>query len=103
MQWLYSALITIIRNIFKTFYSPMIEEQKQGLQRIEKKQEEVIQALNGFASAMAEYAKHLQNHTQAIQDLAKASGELKEAAKEQNKFLKGLAEFLEGLKEKRGG
>lgn len=103
MQWFYVALVVtglivilaIIRKTLKTFFSSFLEGQDQLFQRIEKKQEAVSESLNRFASAMAEYAKHLESHTEAIQNLANASGELKEAAKEQTKFLKGLAEILE--------
>lgn len=91
MQWFYKIL-----------FSSLIKEQNQRFERVEKKQEEVNQAVNGFASAMTEYAKHLESHTGAIQNLAKASEELKQAAGEQTKFLKGLAEYLENLKKKGG-
>ncbi len=111
MQWLYGVLIiagliislAIIWKILQRFFPSIItEEQKRRLQGIEKGQKEISQAINGFASAMGEYAKHLENHTAAIQNLAEVSKELSKTAQEQTKFLKGLTEFLEDAK-KRGG
>ena len=57
----------IKRQVQREIFSPVLEEQQ-----------ETKQALNGFAGAMAEYAKHLESHTKAVQDLAKTTGKLSE-------------------------
>jgi len=53
------------RNIHKKVFGPVIAEQ-----------EEIKQALNGFASAMTEYGQHLSSHTAAIQSLATSAEKL---------------------------
>jgi len=58
------------------------------------------QALNSFASAIAEYAGHLKSHTSAIQSLSEASQELKKGAIEQNKILSRLVETMEEMSSK---
>lgn len=90
-------------SLAKRIFSPITEDFEKGIKRLEKREGKTNQAINRFASAMTEYAKHLEHHTEAIQSLAKASEELKETAKEQTKFLKGLTEVLEDSREKKGG
>ena len=52
----------------------------------------VESALEKFAGAMADYARHLSSHTSAIQGLSEASHELKRGAAEQNKVLAAMLE-----------
>lgn len=47
-------------------------------------------ALDKFAAAMADYARHLASHTSAIQGLSEASQELKRGAAEQNRVLAAM-------------
>lgn len=90
-------------SLVKRIFSPITEDFEKGIKRLEKGEGETSQSIDRFASAMTEYAKHLEHHTEAIQSLAKASEELKETAKEQTKFLERLTKVLEGFKEKKGG
>lgn len=53
----------IKRRVQKEIFAPVLEQQQQ-----------TKQALDSFASAMTEYAKHLESHTKAVQDLARAAG-----------------------------
>lgn len=57
----------IKRKVQKEIFSPVLEGQQ-----------ETKQALNGFASAMAEYGQHLKSHTSAVQALATAAQKLSE-------------------------
>ena len=89
---------TVQRGIF----APVIEEGQRSSRilerRIETTEKGVIgtqQALNSFASAIAEYAEHLKSHTSAIQGLSEASQELRKGAAEQNKVLIHLVETME--------
>jgi signal peptidase len=69
------------RRVQREIFSPVLEEQK-----------ETKQALTGFASAMAEYAKHLGSHTKAVQDLAKTTGKLVDVVERLDKKLSGEEE-----------
>ncbi len=71
------------------------KEMERRVETTEKGMELTQQALNSFATAMAEYAKHLQSHTSAIQGLSEASHELKRGAAEQNRVLAHMLEHLE--------
>ncbi len=90
---------TVQRGIF----APVIEEGQRSSrileQRIETTEKGMVgtqQALNNFASAIAEYAEHLKSHTSAIQGLSEASQELKKVPPpEQNKVLSRLTEVME--------
>ncbi len=88
--------------IHKSVFSPVIQESRRSSQLLEKRiknsekgNTETQQALTSFASAIAEYAKHLKSHTGAIQGLSEASQELKKGAAEQNRVLARLLENME--------
>ena len=68
---------------------------EQRIETTEKEMTGTQQALNNFASAIAEYAEHLNSHTSAIEGLSDASHELKNGAAEQNKVLIHLMETME--------
>ena len=73
-------------------YAPEIDQIKRRVQRevfspVLEGQQETKQALNGFTSAMTEYAKHLESHTKAVQDLAKTTGKLSEVVEKLDKRL----------------
>lgn len=65
------------RKIHKGIFSPVLE--KQG---------ENIEALNNFASAMAEYAEHLKSHTEVMKNLAETTKGLKNVVEKLDKKLK---------------
>ncbi|MFC1874473.1 signal peptidase I [Chloroflexota bacterium] len=71
------------------------KEMERRVETTEKGMEQTQQALNSFATAMAEYAKHMQSHTSAIQGLSEASHELKRGAAEQNRVLARMLEHVE--------
>lgn len=75
------------QGIFKPKASPELLEE---LRRIEDRQDNVQQALNSFAAAMAEYGKHIESHVEAVKSMAEASRELKEVAKDLAKTVKGV-------------
>ncbi len=90
------------QKLHKGIFAPIIEENQRASQTLndrlgttEKGMEYTQQALNNFASAVAEYAVHLKSHTAAIQGLSEASQELKKGAAEQNKVLARLVEVME--------
>ena len=90
------------RTVQRGIFAPVIEESQRSSrmleQRIETTEKEMTgtqQALNNFASAIAEYAEHLKSHTSAIQGLSEASHELKNGAAEQNRVLIHLMETME--------
>jgi septal ring factor EnvC (AmiA/AmiB activator) len=64
------------------------------IEATEQKMTNTEQALEKFAAAVAEYAKHLSSHTSAIQGLSEASHELKKGAAEQNRVLMTLMENM---------
>ena len=80
-------LVSIVRKasqgahpISEALLRPVIEESQRNSQvlerRIETTEKGMVgtqQALNSFASAIAEYAKHLKSHTSAIQGLSEVS------------------------------
>jgi len=90
------------QKVQRGIFAPVIEASQRGSrileQRIETTEKEMVgtqQALNNFASAIAEYAEHLKSHTSAIQGLSEASQELKNGAAEQNRVLIHLMETME--------
>ena len=101
--YLYAGEISQSRQwAHQVIFAPVIKENQRTNQLMEQRLESTgkgmeftQQALNSFASAMAEYAKHLQSHTSAIQGLSEASHELKKGAAEQNQVLARLLETVE--------
>lgn len=90
------------QKIHRGIFAPVIDESQrasellaQRVENTEKGMEYTQQALNSFASAIAEYAEHLKSHTGAIQGLSEASQELKRGAVEQNRVLSRIAEVME--------
>ena len=90
------------RIVHRGVFAPVIEESTRGnrvlAQKVEATEKEMAgtqQALQSFASAIAEYAEHLKSHTSAIQGLASASHELREGAAEQNRVLARIAQVME--------
>ena len=106
--YLYSNEISRGRQIIhKSIFAPIIEQNQHTSQALERRMEMAEkgmagthQALNSFASAIAEYAEHLKSHTSAIQGLSEASQELKKGAAEQNKVLTRLVETMEEMSTK---
>lgn len=106
--YLYSNEISRGRQIIhKSIFAPVIEQNQQTSRELERRMEMTEkgmagthQALNSFASAIAEYAEHLKSHTSAIQGLSEASQALKKGAAEQNKVLSRLVETMEEMSTK---
>ncbi len=87
--------------IHRGIFAPVINEEKRAnrtltrkIEATEEKMTNTEQALDKFASAVAEYAQHLASHTSAIQGLAEASHELKRGAAEQNRVLMSLVQNM---------
>jgi signal peptidase I len=91
--YLYSDYIGIyIRRRFRTFISPIMEENHRVSLVLSNRFEATEKALEGFSNAMALYAGHLASHTSAIQGLSEASQSLKGSAADQNRILSLLTQ-----------
>lgn len=89
--FLYSkSIIIYFGRRFRTFISPIVEENHQVNLVLSNRFEATEKALEGFANAMQQYAQHLASHTSAIQGLSEASQSLKVSAAEQNRILSQL-------------
>lgn len=62
---------------------------------LSRRYEGTEKALESFAAAMQEYARHMASHTSAIRGLSEASQALKNSAAEQNQILYRLSHSLE--------
>lgn len=65
------------------------------LQKTNQMSDNVQQALNSFAQAMAEYAQHLSSHTGAVRDLGRAAERLDKTVELQNRTLFSLGKTVE--------
>ncbi len=70
----------------------------QLVYELSRRYEGTEKALESFASAMQEYARHMASHTSAIQGLSEASQSLKNSAAEQNQILYRLSHSIEADK-----
>lgn len=84
-----------LKRSYREFASPIIEESQRSNLALAEKIEHTEKALDSFASAMQEYAKHMASHTQAIVGLSEASQALRTSAIEQNRILFRLSNTLE--------
>ncbi|MBN1177529.1 MAG: signal peptidase I [Dehalococcoidales bacterium] len=91
--------------IHRGIFAPVINEEKRAnralsrkIESTEAKMTNTEQALEKFASAVAEYAQHLASHTSAIQGLSEASHELKRGAAEQNRVLMSLVQNMGNIR-----
>lgn len=81
-------------KLHRRIFSPVTNEGKSAngmiarrIEATEQKMTAAEQALEKFATAIADYAQHMASHTSAIQGLSAASHELKKGAAEQNRIL----------------
>jgi len=81
-------------------FAPVLEQNRELARRQERTSQMTNQALQQFAGAVAEYAKHLESHTSAIQGLSEASQDLKKSTAEQNKVLTDLSKVVEEMSTK---
>jgi signal peptidase I len=77
----------VLRRRFREFISPVVEENHRVGLVLSNRFEVTEKALESFAGAMQEYARHMASHTSAIQGLSEASQALKNSAIEQNQIL----------------
>jgi signal peptidase I len=100
--FLYSNEISaVLRRRFREFISPVIEENHRVDLVLSNRFEATGKALEGFAGAMQEYARHMASHTRAIQGLSEASQALKNSAIEQNRILSRFSRTFETEKSAR--
>lgn len=81
------SITVIFLIIFLATYWQEIGRAKYCMQKeifapVLKEQDDTKQALNSFAVAMGEYAKHLASHTQAVQSLAASAEALRKVTEE---------------------
>lgn len=88
------------RKVQEGAFAPVLEQNGELARRQERTSQMTNQALQQFAGAVAEYAKHLESHTSAIQGLSEASQELKKSTAEQNKVLTDLSSVVEEMSTK---
>jgi len=81
------------RKYQRAFTSP--DDESRLVSELSRRYEGTEKALESFASAMQEYARHMASHTSAIQGLSEASQALKNSAAEQNQILYRLSHSLE--------
>ena len=86
------------RNVLWAMFRPAQQREPGETIRVEKQRQPAATevALDKFATAMADYAKHLASHTTAIKGLSEASQELKRGAAEQNRVLAAMLKQAEG-------
>jgi hypothetical protein len=87
-------LITAGGKLLREALSPVIEENYHVSVALSNRFESTERALNDFASAMQQYARHMASHTHAIQGLSQASQSLRYSAAEQNHILHRLTKTL---------
>jgi signal peptidase I len=84
---LYSNRINAaLRRSFKGVFSPVVEENNRANLVLSNRIDGTQKALDNFAGAMQEYARHMASHTSAIQGLSEASQALKNSAIEQTRY-----------------
>lgn len=92
------------RSLRRVVSSSLASEFIVHTEELERRQEKTLQvvsnALEQFATAMGEYAKHLQSHTDAVKGLAAGSQDLQAAVRDQNQVLGQLKDTLDGAKPK---
>ena len=89
------------RALHRKVFAPVIDEEARTNRVLTRKMEATEQRMNStenalekFAAAITEYARHLSSHTSAIQGLSEASHELKNGAAEQNRVLAAIMDSL---------
>lgn len=101
--FLYSSEIKQSWHKFhRRIFSPVINEEQRAnwmisrkIDAAEQKMTTTENVLEKFATAIADYAQHMDSHTSAIQGLSAASHELKRGAAEQNRILMRFMETTE--------
>jgi signal peptidase I len=94
--YLYSnELSAALRRGFREFIAPVVEENQRVGLVLSNRFEVTEKALESFAGAMQEYARHMASHTSAIQGLSEASQALKLSAIEQNQILSRFSRTVE--------
>jgi signal peptidase I len=76
------------RSLQRGIFGPVLDQNQALARRHEQTSQMSSRALEQFASAMSEYARHLASHTSAIQGLSEASQDLRDAVRDQNKMFK---------------
>jgi signal peptidase I len=84
------------RAVSSALASEFIVHTEELEQRQERTSQTVSSALEQFATAMAQYAKHLESHTDAVKGLAAGSRDLQAAVRDQNQVLERLKDALGG-------
>jgi hypothetical protein len=74
--------------------SPVVEESHRVSLVLSNRFEGAEKAIESFASAMQQYAQHMDSHTSAIRGLSEASQALKSSAVEQNQILYRISHTL---------
>jgi signal peptidase I len=102
LLYLYSNEIKapLSRSINGIIY-PVIEESNRANLVLSNRIDGTQKALDNFAGAMQEYARHMASHTSAIQGLSEASQALKNSAIEQNQILSRFSHTFEREKSAR--
>jgi signal peptidase I len=94
--FLYSGEIAEgLRRRYREFISPIVDETHRVSLVLSHRSEGTEKALESFAGAMQQYARHMASHTSAIQGLSEASQSLKDSARAQNHVLYRLTHSLE--------
>jgi hypothetical protein len=87
-----------LKRRYHDLITPVLEESHRVSMALSTRYGSTEKALEGFASAMQQYAHHLASHTSAIQGLSEASQALRNSAAEQNQILSRLSDTLSGEK-----
>jgi signal peptidase I len=101
LNLLSNNIAAALRRRFRDFVSPVLEESNRANLVLANRFEGTQKALDSFAGAMQEYAKHMASHTSAIQGLSEASQALKNSAIEQNQILSRFTHTFESEKSAR--
>jgi hypothetical protein len=87
-------IIAAFRRSYGDTVAPIIEDNHRVSLVLSHRFEGTEQALENFADALQQYARHLESHTDAIKGLSEASQALKSSAVEQNQILDRLSHTL---------
>jgi signal peptidase I len=87
-------IIAGFRRRYRESLSPIIEDGHRVSLVLSNRFEGAEKAIESFASAMQQYAQHMDSHTSAIRGLSEASQALKSSAVEQNQILDRLSHTL---------
>jgi hypothetical protein len=83
----FSGIIAGFRRRYRESLSPLLEDSHRVSLVLSNRFEGAEKAIESFASAMQQYAEHMDSHTSAIQDLGEASQALESSAAEQDQVL----------------